>query len=236
MSSDTPSFYDFAKPFFDQLADDLLEDGFGNEAEEVRNILIDPKKRVQGWNEMVLTVPKEFPTISHKKLPTLTATTVKSILKSIEKIEELSSEGKEYYDKFEKLQRKLTNSFLKWLDLLEDRHINKKLVGPGFVIEIFIDFVLNYEGEFESSLLYSESFLCSHFIRKTWAEDKTYLWAPFSLYYFFVFLNIHKIIDDISFNQALESLIEIKDQYYTFYGRYINPNESESVLEDMMFL
>lgn len=236
MSTDFPSFYDFAKPIFNMLADEFAEEGLVDEAEDMRNALINPKERIKKWNEMVLSLPEEFPTITNETLKSLTKARVQTILRSIAKIEELSSEGEDYYDKLEKLSKKLVNSFLKWLDLLDDQYPNKNLFDPGFVIEIFLDFAFNYEGEFESSLLYCESFLCSHFIRKTWAEDKTYLWAPFTIFYFLNFLYIHKIIEDPTFDLAMKSLIEIKEKFYTFYGRYIDPNDAESVLDEMMFL
>lgn len=235
-TNEPSSFYDFAKPFFDMLTEELNDEGFVDEAEDLKNSFIDPKQHVKDWNDMVLSVPENFPPLSNKKLSTLTATNVKSILRSIDKIETLCSEGEEYFDKLEKLKTKLTNLFLKWLHHLDDQFVNNKLIDPGFVIEIFIDFSLNYEGEFESSLLYCESFLCSHFIRKTWADDDTYLWAPFSLYYFFNFLSIHKFIDNDTFDLAIESLLETKPKFYSFYGRYINPREAESVLEEMMFM
>lgn len=235
-TNDFPSFYDFSKTFFDMLAEELSEEGFDEEAGEVSNLLINPKKRIKEWNENVSSLPKEFPNIDKIKLSTLTATNTLSIQKAIQKIEDLSSEGEEYYDKLEKLKKKLTNYFSKWLNLLETKNLMERLADPVFVIEIFIDFAFNYEGEFESSLLCSESFLCSHFIRKTWTDDETYLWAPFTMFYFFNFLNIHKIIDSKLLDSAINALIQIKDQFYLYYGRYINPKEADSVLEDMMFL
>jgi hypothetical protein len=95
----------------------------------------------------------------------------------------------------------------------------------------------NYECDLESGLDTIDYFIYSHFIRKTWASDETYAWAPYAMYFFVRFLSIHKIIneEEEEKEESIKILQENEERYYSYYKRNIDPKDKGSVIYDMGF-
>ena len=174
---------------------------------------------------MVTTVPNEFPSIPNVNFNSSAKNKISTIKRKLKIIEELWDDGEFIVDEIDELNEKLLEIFSNWIHDPVLIDTSRKIFDPEFVAQAFVEFALNYEGELEEGLEHINSFLTSYFIIKTWADDKTYVWAPHSLHFFLHFLYQVKIINESSLNDGMDLIADTYDTFYSKYRRYINPSD-----------